>query len=106
MIGLTDESVRLLGQVEGLELRPLDDADECCGFGGTFAVKFSGVSGAMARTKVDRIRATGAPVVVSNESGCTMNLSGTCRREGLDVAFLSVAELIAESLGLLAPEER
>jgi len=104
-LGLTDESLRLMECIEGLEVTPLEDQDECCGFGGTFAVKFAAVSGSMARAKASRIRATGAPVVVSNESGCTLNLAGCCHREDVPVRFLSLAEVIAESLGLLPRSE-
>ncbi len=106
-LGLTDESARLMEQIEGLELVELEDRDECCGFGGTFAVKFAPTSGAMGRAKADRIRATGAPVVIGTESGCALHLSGCCHREGVPVRFLSLAEVLAESLDLLlAPEAR
>lgn len=91
----------LLKQVRSLEYVPMERSEQCCGFGGTFAMKLSDISGAMVRDKVACIRATGAPVVVSNEGGCTMNISGSCRREGLDVRFLHLAEIIAEGLGLM-----
>jgi len=100
-LGISDEPARLLRQVEGLELVPLDKAEQCCGFGGTFAIAYPQVSGAMARDKGACIRGTGAPTVVSGEPGCTMNLAGTCRREGIPADFKSFAEIIAESLGLL-----
>lgn len=94
-------TLRLLDQVEGLEYLPLERAEQCCGFGGTFAAKMPAVSGAMVRDKVGCIRATGAAVVMSNEGGCTMNIEGACRRENLDVRFITLAELLAESLGLM-----
>jgi L-lactate dehydrogenase complex protein LldE len=104
-LGLTDESARLMDRIEGLELVDLEDRDECCGFGGTFAVKFAPTSGAMARAKSERIRATGAPVVIGTESGCSLNLSGCCHRENIPVRFVSLAEVIAESLDLLPRSE-
>ena len=104
-LGLTDESARLLEQIEGLEIVELADRDECCGFGGTFAVKFAPTSGAMGRAKLDRIRATGAPVVIGTESGCALHLSGCAHRERTEVRFVSLAEVLAESLGLLPPGE-
>ena len=94
----------LLQQIDQLEYVPLEQVDQCCGFGGMFAVKFPIVSGAMVREKVACIAATGAPVVISNDAGCTMNIAGACQREQVDVKFMSVAELIAEGLGLMETE--
>ena len=100
-IGMTDEAERLLGQISGLRYTPLGNRDQCCGFGGTFASKYPQISGAMVREKVAAIRATGAATVVSSEPGCTMNMAGACRREECRVTFKSLAEIIAEALGLL-----
>lgn len=100
-LGVTDEAVRVMKQIDRLEYAPLEKADQCCGFGGTFAMKYPQISGAMVRDKAQCIAATGAPVCVSNDAGCTMNIAGTCRREGVDVAFKSLAEIIAEGLGLM-----
>lgn len=100
-IGLTDETLWLLRGVRGVRFVPLANAEECCGFGGTFAATYAEISGAMVREKVDRIRASGATTVVCNEPGCTMNIAGACRRAGHAVRFVSVAELLAESLGLM-----
>ncbi len=104
-IGVTDEAVRLMDQIAGLEFVPLEKAEQCCGFGGTFAMKYPEISGSIVRDKVACIRETRAPVVVSNDAGCTMNLSGSCRREGVGVRFTSLSEVIAESLGLLERED-
>ena len=97
-LGLKEEAVDLLQAIEGLTHVPLEHRDQCCGFGGTFMVKYPWISGPLAREKAQCIRATGAPVVVSNEAGCTMTLAGACRREGVDVRFAHVAEVLAESL--------
>lgn len=91
----------MLKNVEGMDYTRLDKIDLCCGFGGTFAMKYPQISGAMVKDKVDCIRKTGAQTVVSNDAGCTMNISGSCRRQGLDVEFIHVAEVIAEGLGLM-----
>jgi len=104
-IGVTDEAVQVMNQIDGLEYAPLDKADQCCGFGGTFAMKYPQISGAMVRDKVGCIKATGAQTVVSNDAGCTMNLSGSCRREGVRVRFKSLAEIIAEGMGVLGEDE-
>jgi L-lactate dehydrogenase complex protein LldE len=75
--------------------------EQCCGFGGTFAMKYPQISGAMVQDKVACIKSTGAPTVVCNDAGCTMNIAGAARREHPSVAFTSLAEIVAESLGLL-----
>ncbi len=103
-IGMTDEAVQLMRQVKGLDYVPLVKMDQCCGFGGTFAMKHSTISGEMVRDKVACIAATGAKTVISNDAGCTMNISGACRRQNVDVTFKSLAEVIAEGLGLLDKE--
>lgn len=97
-LGLKEEAVDLLQAIEGLTHVPLEQREQCCGFGGTFLVKYPWISGPLAREKAQCIRATGAPVVVSNEAGCTMTLARACRREGVDVRFTHVAEVLAESL--------
>jgi L-lactate dehydrogenase complex protein LldE len=86
---------RLLSNVKGLELREMDIAEECCGFGGTFSVKFPEVSGGMARTKIDAIMRTGADVVVSIDSSCLMQLEGAIRRAGVPVRTMHLAEVLA-----------
>lgn len=86
---------RLLSHVKGLDLREMDIAEECCGFGGTFSVKFPEVSGGMARTKIESIKRTGASVVVSIDSSCLMQLEGAMRREGLPVTTMHLAEVLA-----------
>jgi L-lactate dehydrogenase complex protein LldE len=86
---------RLLAKVRGLELREMDAAEECCGFGGTFSVKFAGVSGAMARTKIDSIVRTGAGTVVSIDSSCLMQLQGALGRAGLPIRTMHLAEILA-----------
>ncbi|MAE66866.1 MAG: Fe-S oxidoreductase [Phycisphaeraceae bacterium] len=105
-IGVTDEATRLMQQIDGIRYTPMEKMDQCCGFGGTFAMKYAQISGSMVRDKVACIAETGAETVVSNDSGCTMNLSGACRRGGCDVQFISLAELIAEGMGLLERRER
>jgi len=100
-IGISDEAVQLMRQIEGLEYTRLEKMDQCCGFGGTFAMKYPQISGEMVRDKVQCIVATGAPMVVSNDAGCTMNIAGACRRQQVDVGFKSLAEIIAEGMGLM-----
>jgi L-lactate dehydrogenase complex protein LldE len=73
----------------------MDAAEECCGFGGTFSVKFADVSGAIARTKVDSIARTGADTVVSIDSSCLMQIDGALRRAGSGIRTMHLAEVLA-----------
>ncbi len=86
---------RLLRNVRGLELREMDIAEECCGFGGTFSVKFDEVSGGMARTKIESVLRTGASAVVSIDSSCLMQLRGALSRAELPIRTLHLAEVLA-----------
>src|ERR1700733_5247980 len=92
---IKDGPRRLLGNVKGLELREMDIAQECCGFGGPFSVKFPEVSGGMARTKIESIRKTGAKTVVSIDSSCLMQLRGALSRAGLPIETMHLAEILA-----------
>ncbi|MBK5292232.1 MAG: (Fe-S)-binding protein [Acidobacteriia bacterium] len=86
---------QLLSAVSGLTLKEMDAAEECCGFGGTFSVKFDEVSGAMARTKIESIHRTGAEYVVSIDSSCLMQLQGALSRAGSPVRALHLSEVLA-----------
>ena len=86
---------RLLAHVRGLELREMAPAEECCGFGGTFAVKFGELSGAMAQTKIEAILRTGARTVVSLDPSCLMQIQGALSRAGSPVRTLHLAEVLA-----------
>ncbi len=86
---------RLLSRVRDLTLTEMDAAEECCGFGGTFSVKFPSVSGGMARTKIDSILRTGADWVVSLDSSCLMQLQGALSRAGSRVRTMHLAEVLA-----------
>jgi L-lactate dehydrogenase complex protein LldE len=92
---IKDGPRRLLAKVRGLELREMDIPEECCGFGGTFAVKFPEVSGSMARTKIDSILRTGAGTVVGLDSSCLMQIEGALRRAGSQVRAMHLAEVLA-----------
>jgi L-lactate dehydrogenase complex protein LldE len=92
---IKDAPRRLLSHVRGLRLTEMDAAEECCGFGGTFSVKFPEVSGGMARTKIDSIARTGADVVVSIDSSCLMQLQGALERAGSKVRTMHLAEVLA-----------
>ena len=94
-LGIKKGPRQLLSKVEGLELREMSVAEECCGFGGTFSVKFAQLSGAMANTKIESIQQTGADLVVSIDSSCLMQLEGTMRKQGLAITTMHLAEVLA-----------
>src|SRR5206468_10672109 len=96
-LGLVAEPERLLRNVRGLEYIPLERADECCGFGGSFAVRYPGISGAMVQDKAAFIEKTGAEVVVATDAGCLMNIGGCLRRRGDKVRIMHLAEVLASS---------
>lgn len=86
-----------------LDLRVPERPDLCCGFGGIFAIDFPELSGGMLQDKLKQLGDTGASLVISNEAACTLQMAGGARRAGLRLRFRHVAELLAESLGLLEP---
>ncbi len=90
-----DAPLRLLRAVPGLQLVELEEADECCGFGGTFAVKNADVSAAMLDEKLERVLATGAGAVCACDASCLMHMGGGLRRRGADVRPLHLAEILA-----------
>ena len=86
---------KLLSNVRDLELAEMDTCEECCGFGGTFSVKFDQVSGGMARTKIESIKRFGADYVVSIDSSCLMQIQGALLRSGSAVRTIHLAEVLA-----------
>lgn len=95
-LGIREGPRRLLARVRGLELRELRASEECCGFGGTFAVKFPELSTAMVRTKIKAIEETGAGYVVSVDPSCLMQIQGALRRAGSPIRTLHLAEVLAQ----------
>jgi L-lactate dehydrogenase complex protein LldE len=93
-LGLLTEPQRLLQKVRGLELVPLERHDECCGFGGSFAVRYPGISGAMVQDKAALIEKTGADALVATDAGCLMNIAGCLRRRGSKVRIMHLAEVL------------
>ncbi|MEU5031954.1 (Fe-S)-binding protein [Streptomyces milbemycinicus] len=99
MLRLGDRPRRLLAAVAGLELVELPGAEECCGFGGTFAVKNTAVSAAMGADKARNITATGAEAVCTVDNSCQMHIGGTLARQGSTVRPVHIAEILASTEG-------
>ncbi|MFF2545646.1 (Fe-S)-binding protein [Kitasatospora sp. NPDC058063] len=97
LLGLGERPRRLLGAVEGLELVELPGAEECCGFGGTFAVKNAAVSAAMAEDKLANALGTGARILCGADNSCLLHLGGTLRRTGAPLRPLHLAEILAST---------
>ncbi|MDR3663219.1 MAG: (Fe-S)-binding protein, partial [Mycobacterium sp.] len=95
MVGVGDKPVRLLRKVRGLTLVELPDAETCCGFGGTFALKNADVSTAMLADKMSNIRATRAEVCTAGDASCLMHIGGGLSRMRSGVRTVHLAEILA-----------
>jgi L-lactate dehydrogenase complex protein LldE len=98
-LGVRVQPRRLLASVRGLELAELSDTQACCGFGGTFCVKFPEISARMVDEKVAGIEATGADTLLAGDLGCLLNIAGRMSRRGLAVRTFHVAEVLAGMAG-------
>jgi L-lactate dehydrogenase complex protein LldE len=94
-LGVRTQPRRLLSSMEGLTLVELDESDVCCGFGGTFAVKYSDISGAIVDAKAMHVTETGAPVLLAGDLGCLLNMAGKLSRDGRTIEVRHVAEVLA-----------
>jgi L-lactate dehydrogenase complex protein LldE len=89
----------LLEKVHGLELLEMPDTETCCGFGGTFAVKFEGISSAMAQQKVNNALAVGAEYIISTDTSCLMHLQAYIDKENLKIKTMHLADVLAHGWG-------
>jgi L-lactate dehydrogenase complex protein LldE len=96
-LGIKEQPRLLLGSVRGLELVELPGAEVCCGFGGTFCVKYPAISTKMVDDKAAEILGSGADVVLAGDLGCLMNIAGRLSRLGAPVAVRHVAEVLADA---------
>lgn len=89
---------RLLSHVKGLELTEMKECETCCGFGGTFAVKYEPISIGMAQTKVQSALETGAEYIISTDASCMMHIQGYIDKIGLPVRTIHIADVLAQGL--------
>lgn len=94
-LGIQEQPRKLLANVSGVEVREMKDSDVCCGFGGTFCVKYSDISNAIVTKKVANIDASGADLLLAGDLGCLMNMAGKLKRQGSGVEVRHVAEVLA-----------
>jgi L-lactate dehydrogenase complex protein LldE len=93
-LGLKNEAEVLIRAVAGAEYIAPEKQDQCCGFGGSFAVRYPDISGAMVADKVGCVTATGADVLVSTDTGCLLNIGGALHRQKLPLRVMHLAELL------------
>ncbi len=94
---IKEEPRKLLARVKGLELLEMNDVETCCGFGGSFAVKFESISVAMADQKVNNALQTGADYIISTDLSCLMHLDGYIRHKGHPIRTMHIADVLANS---------
>lgn len=99
LLRVGDRPSRLLGAVDGLTLVDIPNADECCGFGGMFAVKNAATSVAMGLDKVDQVHASGAEVLTAADTSCLMHIGGLLSRRGSSMRVMHLAEILAGTGG-------
>ncbi|MGG5821307.1 (Fe-S)-binding protein [Falsiroseomonas sp. HW251] len=102
-LGVKEQPRRLLNSVAGVTLSELPDAEVCCGFGGTFCVKYPDISVRMVSDKVANIAQTGADLLLAGDLGCLLNMAGRLKREGSSVQVRHVAEVLAGMTEEAAP---
>ena len=93
-IGVKTQPRELIRSLPGVELIEMDQAEACCGFGGTFAVKYSDISGAILQEKVDHVSNSGADTLVSCDITCLMQISGSLEQRGINIEAIHLAQLI------------
>ena len=102
-MGVKHQPRQLLGSVQGLALQEMADPEVCCGFGGTFCVKYPDISNRMVSDKTRDVAETGADLLLSGDLGCLLNMAGRLSREGSKVAVRHVAEVLAGMTDEVAP---
>ncbi len=95
-LNVQDEPRSLIRGVKGVRLAEMENAEECCGFGGVFSVKYPGLSAAILEKKLQSIQATGANVLVACDAGCLMHIAGAMSRRGMKVEPMHLAQLLAK----------
>jgi L-lactate dehydrogenase complex protein LldE len=94
-LGIKDQPRKLLASVRGLELEEMEEAEICCGFGGTFCIKYPDISNAIVEKKTANISASKTDCLLAGDLGCLMNMAGKLSREGQEMEVRHVAEVLA-----------
>jgi len=96
----------LLTNVDGLSINEMHESNVCCGFGGTFCVKYPEISGRMVTDKVAHVRASNADTLLGGDMGCLLNIAGRLKREGSDIKVYHIAEVLANKSDVAPIGER
>ena len=102
-LGATTQPRTLIRSLPGVELVEMEQPEVCCGFGGTFSVKYADISAAMLQDKIDHVRATGADAVAACDSSCLMHIAGGMEKQGVEARSLHLAQLLDEATGSPSP---
>jgi L-lactate dehydrogenase complex protein LldE len=102
-LGVKQQPRQLLASVGGLSMIEMPGAEVCCGFGGTFCVKYPDISDKMVSDKTAEIVATGAEVVLAGDLGCLLNIAGKLHRQGHNIEVRHVTEVLADMTGQVPP---
>lgn len=94
-LGIKQQPRTLLKTIPGLELREMEDSEVCCGFGGTFCIKYPDISNRMVSDKIANIQATGADLLLAGDLGCLLNMAGKLKRLDSPIQVRHVAEILA-----------
>ncbi|MDE0310463.1 MAG: (Fe-S)-binding protein [Acidiferrobacterales bacterium] len=94
-LGICSQPRQLLGQIDGLTITECNDSTACCGFGGTFCVKYPEISNSIATEKANNVDTSGAEVLLGGDLGCLMNIAGMLKRRGSNVRVRHIAEVLA-----------
>lgn len=97
-LNIDETPLELIDQVACLQRFPLERADVCCGFGGSFSVKMPDISSAILDEKLDNVEGTGANLVIAADVGCVFQIEGGLRRRGSSIQVVHIAELLAKSI--------
>lgn len=97
-LGVQTQPQALMKSLPAVDMVEMNQSEVCCGFGGTFSVKYPEISGAMLQDKIDNIRGSGAEAVVACDSSCLMQISGGMKKQGLNVRAMHLAELLDANL--------
>ena len=99
-LGVSSQPRTLINSIPGVEIVEMEQAEVCCGFGGTFSVKYPDISGAMLQDKIDAIRETEADTLIACDSSCLMQLAGGMERQGIAVRPMHLAQFLGEATQL------
>lgn len=98
MLGMKNQQESLIASIDGVTLVEIDDSEQCCGFGGAFSMTHGKTSEGIGLEKLRKLQMTGADVILSGDMGCVAHLDGLAKRNGINIEFRHIAQLLAEAV--------